>query len=147
MHAHEITVEPDGSKDSGPCGCCGNMSRAVWGYIRDAGNPLAAYYVHWTLGRVDHGANFDLVLGKWGEGTSSKDRCVVAVAFRWMSNNPQFMVIDAEGRPAAKPGALADRALRRDQVIGTPLAAEVFAMIDAIWLKDQRIAELARPAA
>ena len=64
-----------------------------------------------------------------------------------MSNDPQFMVIDAEGRPAAKPGALADRALRRDQVIGTPLAAEVFAMLDAIWLNDRRIGELTRPAA
>jgi len=147
MQPQEITVEPDGSNDSGPCTCCGNMSRTVWGYLRHAQNPLAAYYVHWTLGRIDHGANFDLVVGRWGEGTSPSDRAVVAVAFRSMSNGPQFMVIDAEGRPAARPGALADRALRRDQVIGTPLAAEVFAMLDAIWLNDKRIGELTRPAA
>ena len=147
MQTNDITVETDGSNDSGPCRCCGNMSRTVWGYLSHAENPLAAYYVHWTLGRVDHGANFDLVVGEWGEGTSPKDRAVVAVAFRWMSNGPEFMVIDAEGRPAAKAGALADRALRRDQVIGTPLAAEVFAMLDAIWLNDQRIGELTRPAA
>lgn len=64
-----------------------------------------------------------------------------------MPSGPQFTVTDAEGRPAAKPGALADRALRRDQVIATPLATEVFAMLDAIWLNDKRIGELTRPAA
>jgi hypothetical protein len=122
------------------------MSRTVWGYLHRADNPVAVYYVHWTLGRVDHGANFDLVVGPWDEGTLPADRAVVAVAFRWMPNGPQFMVIDAEGRPAAKPGALANRALRRDQVIGTPLAAEAFAMLDAIWLHDRRIGELTRPA-
>src|SRR4051812_21661400 len=147
MQPHEITVEPGASKDSGPCSCCGNMSRTIWGNLHHAENPVAAYYVQWTLNRVDHGANFDLVVGKWGEGTTPKDRAVVAVAFRWMQNGPQFTVIDAEGRPAAKPGALAGRALRRDQVVGTPLAADVFAMLDAIWANDRRVGELTRPAA
>jgi hypothetical protein len=145
MQPNVINVELDGSSDSGPCSCCGNMSRTVWGYLYHANKPIAAYYVHWTLGRVDHGANFDLVVGSWGEGTSSKDRAAVAVAFRQAANGPQFMVIDAEERPAASAGALANRAMRPDQVIGTPLATEVFAMLDAIWLCDPRIGELATP--
>jgi hypothetical protein len=145
MNPKSIIVETDGSHDSGPCSCCGNMSRTVWGYLYDAETPFAAYYVHWTLARIDHGANVDLVIGKWGDETSPKDRSVVAVAFRWMSNGPQFMVIDAEERPAAKDGTLANTALRRDQVIGTTLASKVFAMLDAIWLHDQRIGELTLP--
>ena len=147
MQPHAITIEPEGSHDHGLCGCCGHMSRTVWGYLNDAGGPMGVYYVNWTLGRADHGARFDLVVGKWGEGTSSQDRSVVAVVLRRTSNGPQFMVVDADRRPAAMHGTLADAGLRRDQVIGTPLAAEVFAMVDAIWLRDARIGELSTPVA
>ena len=127
---------------TGPCECCGNMSRTVWGYLLDEGATIAVYYVHWTLGRIDHGANFDLVIGQWGENSTAKDRSVVAVAYRLMEGAPQFMVIDAINRPVAKSGTLANAAMRRDQVIGTPLAPRVFEMLDAVWLGDKRIAEL-----
>jgi len=139
-----ITVETDGTSDSGPCECCGNMGRTVWGYLYDSGRPIAAYYVQWTLGRIDHGAHIDLVTGTWGGQSSPKDRSVVAVTFRWMSSVPQFMIIDAQERPAAKAGSLAASAKRRDEVIGTPLASNVFAMLDAIWHSDERISELTR---
>jgi hypothetical protein len=145
MPSQTITLEPAGANDAGPCDCCGTMTRTVWGYLYDAGAPLAAYYVHWTPGRIDHGAQFDLVMGKWGDQASPKDRSVVSVAFRRAPTGPQFMVTDAAGRPAATPGVLADTALRRDQVIGTPLAPAVFAMLDTIWLHDPRIAELTQP--
>ena len=119
------------------------MSRTVWGYLYDEGATAAVYYVQWTLGRVDHGANFDLVIGQWGEDSNPKDRSVVAVAYRLMDSGPQFMVIDAMDRPVAKSGRLAILALPRNDVIGTPLAQRVFALLDAIWLGDERIAELA----
>jgi hypothetical protein len=103
----------------------------------------AVYYVQSTLSHVEkNGANFDLILGRWGEGTSSLDRQVVAVRYHLINGKPEFMVIDAARRPAALNSELAAVALRRDEVIGTPLAAEVFAMLDAIWLGDNRIAEL-----
>jgi hypothetical protein len=143
--AHEITVEPDGSNDSGPCPCCGNMSRVVWGFIRDPDGPMAVYYVNWTPGRVEHDANVELILGEWGDGTSSADRFVVAVVLRRLPSGPQFGVIDADSRRGAKLERLADTLLRRDQVIGTPLAAKVFAILDAIWLQDGRIEELTAP--
>jgi len=138
-----LTVEPTGSNDHGRCACCGCRSRTVWGNVHAGPRTAAVYYVQWTLTRVhDHGANFDLVLGPWGNGTSPADRRVVAVAYRLIEGGPQFMVIDAAGRPAAKGGKLAAKALRRDQVVGTPMAAEVFGILDAIWLGDGRIAEL-----
>src|SRR5581483_4903170 len=143
MPPRSFTVEPSGSSDHGPCECCGNNSRTVWGNIHAGQETVAVYYVQWTLNRVaDHGANFDLILGPWGEGTSSADRCVVAVAYRLIDGKPQFMVIDADGRPVAKSGKLAEMVLRRDQVVGTPLAPDVFAILDAIWLDDGRIREL-----
>ncbi len=134
-----MEIEPDGSRDYGPCECCGNMSRTVWGFVHTPKRTLAAYYVSWTLGRLDHGAHLDLVLGKWDEGSNAQDRFVVSLAFRMMPEGPSFMVIDAAGRPAAD-GAIAALALARDQVIATSTASEVFAIVDAIYLKDRRLA-------
>jgi hypothetical protein len=51
------------------------------------------------------------------------------------------MVIDATERPIAG-GELVGRALRREEVIDTPLAKQAFDIIDAIWLQDQRIEEI-----
>jgi hypothetical protein len=137
-----FSIEESGSNDHGPCECCGNNSRTVWGFVHQGGRTVAAYFVQWTLTRIqDHGANFDLVVGEWGDETSPTDRQVVAVELRIIDGGPQFMVIDAADRQAAMSENLAASSLRRDQVIGTPLAAEVFAMLDAIWLGDSRLAE------
>jgi hypothetical protein len=138
----QLSVEPDGGNDTGLCGCCGNRSRCVWGFVRSPAGPVAAYFVNWTLGRVpDHGASFDLILGRWGEGTSAEDRVAVALAYRLLEGGPAFMVIDAGGRPAAG-GGLAGRALFRDEVVGLPVAGEAFAVVDAVLVQDARVAEL-----
>jgi hypothetical protein len=47
------------------------------------------------------------------------------------------MVVDAAVRPFAKEG-LAGSALARVDVIGTPLAAQVFKLADAIYEQDGR---------
>lgn len=95
--------------------------------------------MHWTEGHLsDTGANLDLVLGKWGDGTNPDDRYAIAMVHRQQADGtPALMVIDAHGRPAAN-GNLANTAMRRDDVIGTPLAAQVFAMTDAIYEQDDR---------
>jgi hypothetical protein len=56
------------------------------------------------------------------------------------------MVIDAAGRHVAQ-SELVGKALARTDVMGTPLAREVFAFVDAVWLNDDRIREVsdARP--
>lgn len=51
------------------------------------------------------------------------------------------MVIDSEGRPANDP-KLCGRALKRVEVLGTPLAKEVFQLVDCIWLQDPRMADV-----
>ena len=51
------------------------------------------------------------------------------------------MVVDATDRPAAS-NELVGRALSRTQVIDTPLAKSVFALVDAIYLHDTRVADL-----
>ena len=137
----DITIEQVGSKDYGPCPCCGNLSRSVWGYAFREDAIIAAYFVHWTLGRPDHGANFDFIIGTWGNETAENDRQAVSLEFRLIENSPQFMVIDAKDRPVAE-SELVKTVLSRADVIGTPIAQEVFDLVDAVWLHDERISEL-----
>jgi hypothetical protein len=140
-----LEVEPTGEKDHGPCACCGKNSRCVWGFVRTPRAQLAAYFVHWTVGRVsDHGANFDLIVGRWGERATATDRSLVALEYRLLDNGPAFMVIDAEGRPAAD-SELVGRVLRRADVIGRPIADEAFGIVDAVLAQDARVAELLEP--
>ena len=130
------------AQDFGPCPCCGHNSRSVAGLVHRADSGEAAYVVQWTAGQIDkHGAHFDLVLGRWGEGTTRADRYAVSLEFRRTETGPAFMVIDADKRDIGK-GDLAHRGLTRQEVIGTPLAKQAFEIIDAIWLQDERLAEI-----
>lgn len=135
-------IEQEATQDFGPCECCGSMSRLVAGFVKRDGEPCAAYQVHWTLGQIEkHGASFFIILGYWGEDTVPADRYAVGLRYRADAEVSGFMVIDAdETRIASHP--LAGRALRREEVIDTPLAQEVFDIVDFIWLYDDRISEI-----
>jgi hypothetical protein len=140
--ARVFELQPAGNVQIGPCECCGNISRSVWGSARLDGNLFARYSVHWTVGHVPkHGASFDLIVGKWGDGATASDRCAVSFACRLIESGPQFMAIDAANRDVAS-GTLAGRALTRAEVFGHPLAHEIFALCDAILLNDGRVAEI-----
>jgi S-adenosylmethionine synthetase len=82
-----------------------------------------------------HGAHIDIIIGEWD------NRCAVSLEYRIGDTGPSVMVIDAHGRHHAD-ATLTKRALRREDVIGTPLAKEVFAICDAILLLDERLAEI-----
>ena len=138
----DLRVEPAGAQDVGPCVCCQHNTRRVWGYVHSAERAEAAYFVHWTLGGVqDHGAHFDLIVGRWGEGAQRSDRVAIALEFRVLDNGPSFMVIDSEQRDFSRSD-LVGRALSRAEVVGTPLAKHAFDIVDAIWLQDERIIEV-----
>ena len=114
----------------------------VSGFIYRGEAAEAAYFVHWTSGQVlEHGAHFDLIVGKWGALASRTDRSALSLEFRVTENGPAFMVINASDRPVATH-ELVGNALRRDDVIGTPVAQLAFAIVDAIWLQDTRISEI-----
>jgi len=132
-------VEATG-ESSGKCDCCGNESRSVWGFVHEVAGPtVAAYFMHWAAGHLnDEGANLDLVIGPWGDGTTSKERCGVSLLHRDQEHgSPSLMVIDAAGRPIGD-GTLAATTLGRSDVIGTPLAPQVFSIVDAIYEQDNR---------
>jgi hypothetical protein len=138
----QLKIEPSGSKDFGACDCCGGQSRTVWGYAHGPAGTIAAYFVQWTINQVDrHGAHFDVIVGKWGAHAERADRCSVSLEFRRTDEGPSFMVVDSGGRPVASSD-LVGKSLSREDVVGTPLAQVAFDIVDAVWLQDERIAEV-----
>jgi hypothetical protein len=111
------------------------MSRTVWGFVHSRERTLAAYFVQWTLNNAEHGANFDLILGWPG------DRQAVALEYRVVDGRGAFMVIDAGKRPVANSD-LAQSLLKRDQIIGQPIAQDVFSVVDTVFVKDERLQEI-----
>jgi hypothetical protein len=90
---------------------------------------------------AEHGAHIDLVIGRWGDGASTNDRMAVALDFRLMNGQASYMVVDAATRSASF-AELAARSLRRDEVIGTPLAKRCFEVVDAVWAQEKRLGDL-----
>jgi hypothetical protein len=135
-----LTVEPTGEKLHGPCECCGNVTRTVWGYLhRESGATLASYFVTWTVNSPRHDAYIDLIIGRWGEGASAEDRNAVSLAYR--ASEGSCMVIDAAKRPVAS-SSLIGAALPPTQVVDRPISLLAYAAVDAIWLREARIAEI-----
>lgn len=132
-------VEANGAITSSFCDCCGTVTRRFSGIVHADDATLAAYSVVWTAAHQDRLAYVDLVLGQWGEPASNADRFAVLLECNLGDGNLPVRVIDAV---PDRTKALASRHLRREEVIGQPLAQEVFAIIDAIWLQDPHIEEL-----
>jgi hypothetical protein len=110
--------------------------------VRLNDEPYALYQVHWTRNHIlKDGAEFYLILGEFGEGTTAAERFAVALHFFVNSERYGFMVVDADKTPISSH-PLIGRALSRANVIGTPLAQEVFDLVDAIWLEDENIEEV-----
>ena len=108
---------------------------ASGGFVHRRGEPIGAYFVAWTQGKPDHGAKFDLILGQWGNSAAKDDRYSVALDYRLIDGAPQFMVVDALNR-ATSGSPLVGAALKRSDVIGTPLAPQVFAIVDAVHMSE-----------
>ena len=75
---------------------------------------------------------------------NSGDLALSGVKVR-ITDGGAFTVIDAAARSFAQGQHVFARALGRDEVIATPLAATVYRLVDAIWLGDTRIDEVRAP--
>lgn len=128
------------NESTGNCDCCGNQSKTIWGDLSDASGTRAVYFVQWTVDQ-QHMPNIDLVIGPWGDGTTPTDRVLVSLQYQPRLGGGSFMIVHGQGRRADDRG-LCDRALGRADVVGTPLAKDVFSLVDALWLTEPRINEV-----
>lgn len=123
------------------CDCCGSQSRSVWGYVHETdGATVASYFLHWTVGKSleDHPANFDLIYGAWGDGATKNNRCAISLVHFETEGVPGISVINANDRPIAS-SELVGSAMSREDIIGTPLAKQVFAIFDSVIQQDNRL--------
>ncbi|NPC59397.1 hypothetical protein [Caenimonas soli] len=125
----------------GTCACCGRTSKTIWGDLAQGELTVALYFVQWTLGAPEHAPNIDLVVGPWGDEAKPEHRLAISLLYHPAQGGGSFMVIDGEGR-RTDDRFLCGRALKREDVVGTPLAQEVFALVDAVWLTEPRICEV-----
>lgn len=129
------------NESTGHCDCCGKQSRTIWGDLADSSGSKAVYFVHWTIDGPEHMPIVDMVIGPWGDGTSPTDRMLVSLLYQPRPGGGAFMVTNAKGRRAGDR-SLCSRALDRENVVGTPLANEVFSLVDSLWLTEPRIEEI-----
>ena len=135
----DFEIRQVGNHGSG-CDCCPGDTNRVWGYVYKNNDPVAAYFVTWAAQEPDEGASFEFVLGKWGDETSAKDRASAAVDFSIVEGAPQFKIVDAGDRPVSK-SSLAEKALARSEIVDTPIAPDILAMIDVIY-QSESVSEL-----
>ena len=140
-----LRVEPTLHKSHGRCPHCGGEEQTVWGNVYAGGQHRAVYYVRWTAGRRRENVTFLVSVGSWTSAAPG-DKQGVGLACRIRRGRPGFMVINAARTPWGLNGdaTVLGRMLPREAVIGTPLATEVFRMIDAIIVCDPRVREFLR---
>ncbi len=140
-----FAIEPTNEQAGEPCPCCGGVSRSVWGSARRDDVLWAAYFVRWTMGQVAlHGASIVFIAGAWGQDTTPSDRFMVGLEYRCTETGPAVRVQESHELAIANSD-LAARALGRSDLVGKPLADDVFALFDEIFLHDDRVAEIREP--
>ncbi|MBM4779680.1 MAG: hypothetical protein GQE15_18405 [Archangiaceae bacterium] len=107
------------------------MTRIVRAFAR------AVLLVRWTVG-ARHDAEVAVSVGAWCNADRSPRR-LVALLLRQQPNGPAFMVVDAD-LARWDDSSLLGTALRSEDVLNTPLASEVFAILDAAGAADLRLA-------
>lgn len=135
-----IQIQPDKQNDV-HCDDDGTTSRTVWGYINVDGAARAVYYVQWTLGQpAENGANIDLLMGEWGDGTTPEQRVALSLVLE-INDGPLFYSIDPDGRPHAATG-LAAHLIPAQNVFANPVGADAYAFMHAIFGQDPRVREI-----
>jgi hypothetical protein len=87
-------------------------------------------------------ANFDLILGPWGDGANVAERLAISLIYRNDAEQRGFTAIDANGRTIDTP-EMVGRALSRGELVGSPALAEwVFTLAGFVLHNDSRIGSI-----
>ena len=140
----DMRIVPLRESSHGPCPCCGDTARTVWGEVRVRGGMRAIYYVRWSPEHLDEHAVWLLYIGPWGRATAAPDRVAVALHCRSHRGRPAYAVVDALHTPWGESAGRLGQPLRRAEVIGQPVAQEAFAIVGQVLSQDARVARLMR---
>ena len=116
------------------------LLQTVWGHVHQNQSPHAVYYVRWNETHLEE-ATFVVSVGDWSEGPDEGSRDCVAALARAFKGELSFMLVDAATTSFAEQKFLGNMR-RADSVRETPLAQEVFHILDHVLVEDQRVAQL-----
>jgi len=136
----EIVVIPEAEEDLG-CDCCGLPARRAEGRLLHREAPLARFTVRWRPGVADHAARHVLFLGHWAAGSAEGPPALAAADYRGGSDHG-FTLLDELPALMRALAPWRPRYVRRAEAIGQPRGAAIFSMLDAIHVKDPRLAEV-----
>lgn len=140
----EIVLIPEGEEEVA-CDCCGQPAIRAEGRLLYLEAPLARYAVRWRPADPWHPARHILYLGDWTghDGTGSgNDRRAVAVADYRGGPDHGFHLRDDAASLTRALDPWRPHHVRRADAIGRPLGERIFAMLDAIHVKDPRLAPI-----
>lgn len=137
----EIVVIPE-VEEAVTCDCCGLPARSAEGRLTHREMPLGRFTVRWRPEDPEHLARHVLYLGDWTRRGGMDDGPAVAAAEYQGGVNHGFYLRDdtAQLLKALKPWR--PRFIQRQEAIGQPLGDLLFAMLDAIHVKDPRLQEI-----
>ena len=137
----EIVVIPEIEEDA-TCECCGQPARSAEGRLVHNEAPLGRFSVRWRPGEPYHPARHVLYLGDWNRKGGMDDGPAVAVADYRGGENHGFYLRDDAGQLLKVLKPWRPHYIRRADAIGQPLGDVLFAMLDAIHVKDPRLQEI-----
>jgi len=132
----DITIERGRQNDLAPCACCGGVTRIVRGFVFSQSTARAVYFVRWTIGG-QHDADVGVSIGGWCDADPTPRR-FVSLKLRQLQSGPGFMVVDG-ALAIWDNDPLVGAPLAANEVRGTALAAEVFSILDAAGIQDERL--------
>jgi hypothetical protein len=141
MRWQEIVVIPE-IEENVTCDCCGLPARSAEGRLVHREEPLGRFTVRWRPGVPEHAARHVLYLGDWNRKGGMDDGPAVAAADYMGGESHGFYLRDDTPviLKALKPWR--PHFIRRADAIGKPLGEVLFAMLDAIHVKDPRLQEI-----
>jgi hypothetical protein len=141
MRWQEIVVIPEVEEPT-TCDCCGRPARRAEGRLTRHEAPLARFTVRWCPDDPGHPARHVLYLGDWQRrGGMQGGPAVAAADYRGGAGHGFYLRDDApQLLKSLKPWR--PHFIRRQDAIGQPLGERLFAMLDAIHVKDPRLQEI-----
>jgi hypothetical protein len=133
----ELSFEPDGASDGGPCPDCGHPLRVVWGFVRAWDEPHAVYFAQWTPAHPQASAAILLSLGPWAEDADERDRRAIGIDCRPGPAEPICTFIDAAALPWNDP-SLGSR-LAGTQAAASTYAADALTIAQALIENEPRL--------
>ncbi len=135
--ADNYTIEFMGKNDSNPCECCGEITTRIWGRAFLENSEVALYYVCWIKNEYEQkGATYNIIYRNYDK--ESRQDAMIALSCEKNNEGSVFTILDAQKNNLINTAQKLIK-LDCDEILGMPFEEKLWALVDAIFLNDNRI--------